>query len=87
MRVISEMRLSAFQFWSGGKDNASMLDYDELDEVGYMLDDIYSEGVEDVFINDLFWFDFAVVCDWLGYIYDEENNAVIRERNEEIEED
>lgn len=78
MKVISEMSLTGFQFWAGAKDNANMLNYDELEQVGYMLEDIYSDGVEDTMINDLFWFEFNIVCEWLGLEYDEENNIIIR---------
>ena len=78
MKVISEMNLTGFQFWAGAKDNANMLDYDELEQVGYMLEDIYSDGIEDTMINDLFWFEFNIVCEWLGLEYDEENNIIIR---------
>ena len=86
MRVYSDMSLTSFQFWSGAKSNAEKLTYEELEQVEYMLEDIYSEGVEDVFINDLFWFDFEIVCEWLGFRYDVENDEVIREEIEEDEE-
>lgn len=78
MRVMCEMSLTSFQFWAGAKDNAMMLNYDELEQVGYILEDIYSEGIEDTTINDLFWFEFNIVCEWLGLEYDEENNIIIR---------
>lgn len=83
MRVYSEMSLTSFQFWAGAKDNAQRLTYDELEQIGYMLEDIYSEGIEDTTINDLFWFDFGCVVDWLGYKYDEENDEIIRDCEDE----
>jgi hypothetical protein len=85
MRVYSEMSLTSFQFWSGAKSNAEKLTYEELEQVDYMLEDIYSEGMQDTTINDLFWFDFSIVCEWLGYVYDEENDEVIREIEEDEE--
>lgn len=78
MRVMCEMSLTSFQFWAGAKDNAMMLTYDELEQVGYILEDIYSEGVEDVTINDIFWFDFPCVCEWLGYEWDDDRCEIIR---------
>ena len=31
MKVISEMRLTDFEFWGGAKDRARMLTYEELE--------------------------------------------------------
>lgn len=87
MRVISEISLVNFEFWAGAKQNAEMLDYNELEQLEYILEDIYSEGMTDTLINDLFWFDFGIICEWLGYEYDEENDKIIRDKNEEEEEE
>ena len=83
MRVYSEMSLNNFEFWAGAKANADMLTYEEIEQVGYVLEDIYNEGVEDTTINDLFWFDFSWVCECIGLVYDEENDEVIREEEED----
>lgn len=82
MRVYSEMSLTSFEFWAGGKVNAEMLTYEELEQVGYVLEDIYEE-IEDTTINDLFWFDFSWVCESIGLQYDVENDVIIREEDEE----
>lgn len=66
MKVFREMSLTNFQFWAGAKDNAAMLEYDELEQLEYMLEDIYPDGMDEVLINDLMWFDFEQVCEWLG---------------------
>lgn len=87
MRVISEMSLTSFEFWAGAKANAAMLTYDEIEEVGYVLEDIYEGEMEDTTINDLFWFDFEWVCESIGLKYDAENDEVIREIEEEVEEE
>ena len=84
MKVISEMRLTDFEFWGGAKDRARMLTYEELEEVGNVLEDIYDE-VEDVTINDLFWFDFSWVCECIGIKYNEEEDRIIREEESEEE--
>ena len=83
MKVYADICLASFQFWAGAVNNANKLSYDELEQVGYMLEDIYPNGVEDVLINDLFWFDFGVVCEWLGYLYDEDNDEIKREVDDE----
>ena len=84
MRVISEMSLTNFEFWAGAKANAEMLTYEELEQVGYVLEDIYEE-IEDVTINDLFWFDFSWVCESIGIKYNEEEDIIIRDEESEEE--
>ena len=84
MKVISEMSLTNFEFWDGAKDRAKMLTYEELEEIGNVLEDIYDE-IEDVVINDIFWFDFAWCCECIGIKYDVENDRIIREEESEEE--
>ena len=84
MKVISEMRLTSFEFWGGAKDRAKMLTYEELEEIGNVLEDIYDE-IEDVAINDLFWFDFAWCCECIGIKYNEEEDIIIREEESKEE--
>lgn len=78
MRVVCEISLVHFDFWSGAKDNAKQLTYEEMEELEYMLEDIFPDGCTDTQLNDLFWFDFGVVCDWLGLKVNE-YDEIIRE--------
>lgn len=78
MKVFSEINLSSFEFWGGAKLNADMLSVEELEQLDYMLEDCYSEGVSETLINDIMWFEFEWVCEMLGYEYDVENDVVIR---------
>ena len=87
MKIYTEQSLINFQFWCGAKDNAAMLDYEELEQIEYMLEDIYPDGIDDTTINDLFWFDFETVVEWLGYRIDVDNWEIIREETEEETED
>lgn len=59
--------LHNFEFWSGAVEHAQLLDYDELDAVGEILEDYYPYGIDEMKINDLFWFHFDEVCELLGY--------------------
>ena len=61
-----------------------MLTYEEIEEIGNVLGDIYEE-VESVTINVLFWFDFAWCCECIGIKYNEEEDIIIR--GEESEEE
>ncbi len=66
MKVYSELSLRDFEFWAGAKENAEKLTPEQLDEVEQFFDEIYSDGVDETTINDIFWFDFDQICVWLG---------------------
>ena len=40
MKAYSEISLTSFEFWGGAKDRAKMLSYEELEEIGNVLEDI-----------------------------------------------
>lgn len=84
MRVISEMSLTSFEFWGGAKDRARMLTYEEIEQIGEVIEELYEE-IEDVTINDLFWFDFGWCCETIGIKYDEEEDIIIRDEESEEE--
>lgn len=67
MKIYKEESLSNFDFWSGGKNNADKLTSEELDQIEATLENLYlPDGMEDTQINDLFWFDFETVLEWIG---------------------
>lgn len=72
MKLYSETSLYNFDFWGGAKDNALKLTVEQLHEVEMMLEDIYPDGMSETELNDLFWFDFGQICEWLGIEEDED---------------
>ena len=76
MKVYSEVSLSNFNFWSGAKDNASELTDSQLDTIESILEDIYPDGMDETSVNDLFWFDFETVKEWLGITEEEEEEEI-----------
>ena len=66
MKIITEQPLRDFQFWSGAKDNAKELTYEQCDELESMLDDMYPDGLTDTQLNDLMWFEFDTIKEWLN---------------------
>lgn len=66
MKIYAEKALRNFKFWAGAKENASELTDEQLDAVESILEDIYPEGMEETAINDLFWFEFDQIQEWLG---------------------
>ena len=74
MEYIVSKNLWNFDFWSGAKDNAEKLTSAEMDRLEAMLPDIFAETPTETQINDLFWFDFDSVCEWLGLDPEEVQN-------------
>lgn len=66
MKIVSEMSLKDFQFWSGAKDTAAELTVEQLDQVETILEDLYPDGMTDTQINDIFWFERQTIHEWLG---------------------
>lgn len=67
MRIYEEKSLSNFEFWSGAKDRVCWLTNRDFDVIEDIIEDIYPDGVEDVYINDLFWFEEDWIAEMLGY--------------------
>jgi hypothetical protein len=66
MKIITEQSLREFNFWSGAESNVKHLTYSDLESLEEIITDIYSDGISETELNDLFWFDFDTVCDWIG---------------------
>lgn len=77
MKIVEEISLRNFEFWSGAVDNASQLTDDELDELETIFEEMGEEWT-DTKINDAMWFDFDTICDWLNLEQDD-NGDVLRE--------
>lgn len=56
MKIISDISLKDFGFWSGAKDTAEQLTDEQFDQVEEVLEDLYPDGVTDTELNDIFWF-------------------------------
>ena len=67
MLIRTETSLRDFNFWAGGADNANCLTYEQLDTIEDILTDLYPNGIDQVFLNDLFSFDEDTIAEWLGY--------------------
>lgn len=83
-----EKPLKDFNFWSGGKDRASKLTDEQLDQCESLIEELfYGDIPTETQINDLFWFDFEeTICPYLGIELDENGNF-IGEDDEDEEED
>lgn len=75
MKYIVEEDLSNFHFWGGAKDNAESLTIEQLDQLEQILMDSFEpEHVPtETEINDLMWFEFDTIKEWLGVEEDDES--------------
>ena len=70
MKITKELNLTDFNFWSGAKDHN--FTYNELKELEYILKDLYFDNLPtETDINDLFWFEDEMLCEWLNLNYNE----------------
>ena len=67
MRVINEISLSDFDFWSGAADRAAVLTDDQFDQIEAIFEDMNPDGMTDTEINDIFWFEEETIAEWLGF--------------------
>ena len=70
MKITSELNLADFDFWSGAKDHS--FTYSELKELEYQLEELFQDGATETQINDIFWFEEEMLCEWLGLDYEED---------------
>lgn len=84
MRIYNDISLSDFEFWSGAADRAANLTDDDFDTIESCLEDAYPDGLSATDVNDIFWFDFDIIVQWLGYDDEEDFD---RRRNQEDEEE
>lgn len=67
MKIYEETNIRDFKFWSGGEDRASQLTDEDWDTVESELEMLYPDGMSDGELNDLFWFEFDMIVQMLGY--------------------
>jgi len=73
MKITTEQSLSNFNFWSGAKENAKELTIEQLNQVEWILEDMYPDGIDETQLNDIFWFDFETIKEWLNITDEDED--------------
>ena len=67
MKITSEMSLKNFKAWAGGKVTLNkLIELDKCDELEFILDDLYPDGLTDTQLNDILWFDDEWIYETLG---------------------
>ena len=58
MKIFTEQSIRNFEFWSGAKNNAAELTYDQMEQLESILEGIYPDGIDETVLNDILWFNF-----------------------------
>ena len=67
MKITSEMSLKNFKAWSGAKDTLNkLIELDKCDDLEFILDDLYPDGLTDTQLNDILWFEDEWIFETLG---------------------
>ena len=67
MKITSEMSLRDFQAWSGAKDTLNkLIELDKCEDLEFILDDLYPDGLTDTQLNDILWFEDEWIFETLG---------------------
>lgn len=67
MKIYSETNLPYFEFWSGACDTVSCLTYKDLEQLEFILEDLYPDGISATHLNDMFAYDEDWIASLLGY--------------------
>ena len=69
MLIYNEMPLENFEFWGDiARRNAESLSSSDMERLELILEEAYPDGIDATTLNDLFWFDFDTVKQWLGIV-------------------
>lgn len=77
MKIWSDDSIRNFKFWSGARDTVDDLFDSDFDILEPILEEYFDGEVEDVDLNDFFWFERDTIASWLGY---EDYEELIRDR-------
>ena len=67
MKITSEMSLKNFKAWSGAKDTLNkLIELDKCDELEFILEHLYPDGLTDTQLNDILWFEDKWIYETLG---------------------
>jgi len=73
MQYTKTLNLTSFNFWAGAKQHE--FNHSELQELEFHLEDLYHEKPPtETDINDIFWFETELLCEWLGIDFNEYEN-------------
>lgn len=71
MIVKTDVSLREFEFWSGAKRKADLLDNwisaEQWEELEDNMSALYPDGIDESLLNDIFWFEDDFIAEMLGF--------------------
>lgn len=67
MLISYELNLENFEAWSGAVHTLERLRKEGLcEQLEFILEDLFPDGLTEVQLNDLLWFESELIYEWLG---------------------
>lgn len=67
MIITKDINLRDHEPWSGAKDTMRHLTYSQMDQLEFILDELYPDGMTETQLNDVLWFEKDWIAEMLGY--------------------
>lgn len=86
MTIKSEISLENFQAWSGAISTLNrIINEGKCDQLEFMLEEMYPDGMTDTQLNDLLWHDSDTVFEWLDIRTYDQIKEELEEKKAELE--
>ena len=86
MTIKSEISLENFQAWSGAVSTLNrIISEGKCDQLEFMLEEMYPDGMTDTELNDLLWHDSDTVFEWLDIRTYDQIKEELEEKKAELE--
>lgn len=67
MRIIKEISLLDFEPWQGAVDTKEVIiENNKVKDFDFIVEDLFPNGMTETQLNDLLWFDYELVFEWLN---------------------
>lgn len=74
MALIVNVGIEGYNPWSGAVDTWNKIqEVNKVDELEYLLEELYPEGITDTQLNDILWFESDFIFENLGINEDDED--------------
>ena len=88
MTITYELDLDSFNAWGGAVDTLDRIQREgKCEELENILEDLYPDGITETQLNDLLWFDFEQVYEWLGIRSEEQIRKEIKAAEDELDDE
>lgn len=67
MYVRRDIHLKDFEFWAGAIYTVKYLTDEDMEALEQVFEELYPEGIDEMMLNDTFWFDEDWLAEMLGY--------------------